>query len=63
MVKAIIGSKHVMNMVFMKDTKDGNFRNTNLEEQDPFNQFNVATKDSIYKGDFLDHSDFKKKTK
>jgi hypothetical protein len=28
MVKAIIGSKHVMNMVFMKDIRDGNFRST-----------------------------------
>jgi hypothetical protein len=36
MVKAIIVSKHVMNMVFRKDTRDGKFRSTNLEEQDPF---------------------------
>jgi hypothetical protein len=56
MVKAIIGSQHVMNMVIMKDKRDGNFRSTNLEEQDLFIQFNVATKDSIYKGDFVDHS-------
>ncbi len=45
-----------MNMVFMKNTKDGNFRSTNLEEQDQFHQFNLATKYSIYKGDFVDHS-------
>lgn len=33
MVKAIIGSKHVMNMVIMKDTRDGNFRSNTLKNK------------------------------